>query len=176
MRRPGVTLAGFLVLVGLCALWGAAPTEAHERSIPVVVEAPAADPAPVALPEERPLAWKSAPALPGVPWVALLALAVSTAVGARRPRRTLALALVLVLALFAFETGRHSVHHLSDRGPASCAISLVSQHEAGALADCIAIAAPRVIVGPGLHPSHPGTSVIRSLGPDQSRAPPARPA
>lgn len=177
MPRQGIRLAAFLVIASFLALWSAAPAEAHKRLAPEpsVVDAPA-DPLPAALPDEPPLAWKSAPTGPSAPWAVLLALAVATVVATRRPRRALALALAVVLALFAFETGVHSVHHLNEPRPASCAIAFASQHEAGTLTDSVGVEQARAVAGPAPHLAEPRTLVIRWLGPHTGRSPPSRPA
>ena len=99
------TLVTALVLVA-CASW-CGPAWAHPA-----IEAAAQAPAPaVAAPTAT---WSSAPTPPAVPWPAILAAAAALIVAWRRPRRARALAIVLILALFAFENGVHSVHHLND--------------------------------------------------------------
>ena len=111
----------------------AGPAAAHlPRFAPVVDVVPEPAAAPDRTPALLDLAWTAAPTPAGVPWYLVVALSGLAALGARRPRRNLALALVLLLAIFAFENGLHSVHHLNDqdRGE-SCAVASASQHVAG---------------------------------------------
>lgn len=156
----------------------AGPAAAHlPRFVPVVDVVPEPAAAPDRTPALLDLAWTAAPTPAGVPWYLVVALSGLAAVGARRPRRNLALALVLLLAILAFENGLHSVHHLNDqdRGE-SCAVASASQHVAGtevegsltsdvpAPAEPIRVASVRVIRS------------ARSLGPHEGRAPPVAPA
>jgi len=59
------------------------------------------------------------------------------------------IAIVLLLALFAFEDGIHSVHHLLDRSQAKCAVAVAAAHlnatsaDDGGVADVI-LPAPAV--------------------------------
>jgi hypothetical protein len=99
--------------------------------------------------------------------IALLAL------GARRPRRALVLALMLLLAVFAFESGVHSVHHLAERdGGQHCAVASASQHVTGTevplvlVIDLLPQEQTLVVSGAPLVGA-------RFHGPDQGRAPPA---
>ena len=127
------TLITALILVA-CASW-CGPTWAHPA-----FEAVAQTPAPaVAAPTAT---WSSAPTPPAVPWPAILAAAAALIVAWRRPRRALALAIVLILALFAFENGVHSVHHLNDlrhlddlRSGLTCHVAAASAHLSGTPVD-----------------------------------------
>jgi MYXO-CTERM domain-containing protein len=83
-------------------------------------------------------AWQTAETAPSHPWYLLVLVLVLAMLAAlrRRPRAAIGLALVLCLAVFAFESGVHSVHHLSDNaGRASCAIATAGAHVSGAVAD-----------------------------------------
>src|SRR5687768_749326 len=85
-----------------------------------VMELPADTPAPVAAPVTF-LVAATPEATPIWPFVAVL---VAAALAALPPRRAVALALVLLLALFAVESGVHSVHHLADQqGAAQCVVA-----------------------------------------------------
>jgi len=65
----------------------------------------------------------------------LLGAFILAAIGWPRSRRALALTIVLLLALFAFEDGIHSVHHLLDRSQAKCAVALAAAHLNATAAD-----------------------------------------
>ena len=80
--------------------------------------------------------WSAAPAAPMPAWPLVAVLVALGLAGARKPRRALALALVVIVAIFALESGVHSVHHLTDvdRGE-SCAVASASQHISGTEVD-----------------------------------------
>ena len=127
------TLITALVLVA-CASW-CGPAWAHP-AIEAAAQAPASA---VVVPTAT---WSSAPTPPAVPWPAILAAAAALIVARRRPRRALALAIVLILALFAFENGVHSVHHLNDvrhfddlRSGLTCHVAAASAHLSGTPVD-----------------------------------------
>ncbi len=124
----GCTLVTALILA-VVALWGA-PASAHP-ALEVQAELPTATAAPTA-------AWSAAPTPPTIPWPALLAVAVVSIAAWRRPRRALVLAIVVILAVFAFENGVHSVHHLSSvhhsddlRSGATCTVAAATAQLAG---------------------------------------------
>ena len=78
----------------------------------------------------------AAPEPPGLPWPVLLGALGIVAIGWPQPRRTLALAVVLLLAVFAFQEGLHSVHHLADKSPLTkCAVALAAVHLSATSAD-----------------------------------------
>jgi len=169
------TLITALVLVA-CASW-CGPAWAHPA-----IEAAAQAPAPaVALPAVAvPTAtWSAAPTPPAVPWPAILAAAAALIVGWRRPRRALALAIVLILALFAFENGVHSVHHLNDlrhlddlRSGLTCHVAAASAHLSGTPVDATT---PEYLVLPAyerLVVQHQPAVDALSLSAHQGRAPP----
>lgn len=175
-RGRCLVLGSIGVLLGAGLLAG--PAEAHRPAfIPVVDVVPEPVAAPDPTPTPANLAWTAAPTPAGIPWSLLAALAGLTAVGARRPRRNLALALVLLLAVFAFENGVHSVHHLNDQDRGEhCSVASASQHVAG-------IEVAGVLTAEFPAPAEPivtlGVRVIRSarsLGPHEGRAPPISPA
>src|SRR6202035_3595764 len=85
----------------------------------------------------------AAPAVPGLPWPAVLAAAALGLLAARRPRRALALGLSLIVMVFLFETGVHSVHHLAIHGHADhCGLAAASGHISGVDAQATSNAAP----------------------------------
>ena len=156
----------------------AGPAAAHlPRFAPVVDVVPEPAAAPDRTPALLDLAWTATPTPAGVPWYLVVALSGLAAVGARRPRRNLALALVLLLAIFAFENGLHSVHHLNDqdRGE-SCAVASASQHVAGTEVEGGFTAAAPAPAEPTRVASVRVIRSARSLGPHEGRAPPVAPA
>ena len=173
-RLLALSFIGALLGGGLFA----EPAAAHlPRFAPVVDVVPEPAAAPDRIPALLDLAWTAAPTPAGVPWYLVVALSGLTALGARRPRRNLALALVVLLAVFAFESGLHAVHHLNDqdRGE-SCAVASASQHVAGTEVE-------GSLTGDAPAPAEPtrvaSVRVIRSarsLGPHEGRAPPVAPA
>ena len=173
-RLLALSFIGALLGAGIFA----GPAAAHlSRAVPVVdvVSEPAAPPD--RTPALLDLAWTAAPTPAGVPWYLVVALSGLTALGARRPRRNLALALVLLLAIFAFESGLHAVHHLNDqdRGE-SCGVASASQHVAGTEADRGLAADAPAPAEPMLVAPVRVIRSARSLGPHDSRAPPIAPA
>ena len=117
--------------------------------------------------------WHPAPAPPALPWMGIVVGALVAVAVARRPRRAVALAIVFVLALFAFETGVHSVHHLNDHGSgATCAVASGTAHVTGTLVDggagetLVLESLERLVLD-----SRPNVE-IRSLAVHQGRAPP----
>ena len=84
---------------------------------------------------------------------------------------------MLLLAIFAFENGLHSVHHLNDqdRGE-SCAVASASQHVAGTEVEGSFTAAAPAPAEPPRVASVRVIRSVRSLGPHEGRAPPVAPA
>jgi hypothetical protein len=163
-----VFLAALLTLVALAGLGQA---HAHVSS-QVDAVAVAAEVSP-----DVELNLVAAPAVRGLPWPAVLAAGVLGLLAARRPRRALALGLSLIVMVFLFETGVHSVHHLSTRGHADhCVLAAASGHVTGVDAD------PPGDTAPPLQPSGEIALFVESPAidhharPDQGRAPPALPA
>jgi hypothetical protein len=164
-----VLIAALVLAAG--ASW-CAPAWAH-TAFQVAAQAPVeASSAPLAT-------WTSAPAPPAVPWPAVLAAAAALIVAWRRPRRALALAIVLILALFAFENGVHSVHHLNDlrhlddlRSGLTCHVAAATAHLSGTPVDATTLESlvlpsyERVVV-----PTQ-SVAAARSLSAHQGRAPP----
>ena len=134
-RRSGFLL--ILVLVSLALLVSPVASWAHSGTewLSDEVVAPRADVPP---PSDSPSSFtlRAAPPSPGLSWPLLLGAIVIAAVGWQRSRRTLALAVVLLLALFAFQDGLHSVHHLLDRSQqAKCAVAVAAAHLNATTAD-----------------------------------------
>jgi len=171
MPRRSATL--LLVALGALAFW-CMPASAHAPaygeydqpvSLPTVespiVEAPSA-------------AWHAATPPLTLPWLGVAAALVLVIAAARRPRRAFALAIVLILALFAFEDGVHSVHHMNDpTARAACAVALAaSTHVAGPPADGWT-AEPLIVVVPEhlVSEKHPSLNSC-PLAAHQGRAPP----
>ena len=174
MRRPSL-----LALVLGLALLGAAVAPrnaaAHSGVRPVLedVTVEVTSVAPIAAAALENLTWFAAPAPATVPWPLLAAAIAMAALGARRPRRALALMLIVLAAVFAFESGIHSVHHLGDRdGAQQCAVAAASQHVAGTeihagVADATPAESSLLAASGAL------VTRARFTGPDQGRAPPA---
>lgn len=174
MRRPSLFVLGLsLALLGAVVAPQSAAAHSGVRPVLEDIVVEATPTGSVAAPALENLAWSAPPAAAAVPWP-LLAMAVALAAfGARRPRRALALTLIVLAAVFAFESGVHSVHHLADRdGGQQCAVAAASQHVAGTETDAVvadAIPAESSLLAAS------GTPLARArfTGPDQGRAPPA---
>ena len=174
--RPGLAL--ILALVALALLTAAAPAFAHTGSAARLIEAPSAP----AVDETAanallPLTLSAAPASPGIPWPVLAGVFILAALGWRRPRRAFVFAIVLLLAVFAFEDGLHSVHHLLERSKlAKCPVAVATAHlhattaDDGGVSD-VFLPAPVVAMDAGQ-----SAPVARFPSPVQGRAPPARSA
>ena len=128
----GVALAPVLLLA--VSIFWSAPAWSHP-ALEVATDVATATPAST-------LAWSTAPAPPAVPWPAILGAAAVLAVARRRPRRAMALAIVLILAVFAFENGVHSVHHLNQvrhlddlRSASMCPVAAATAQLAGTPVD-----------------------------------------
>jgi hypothetical protein len=147
---------------------------AHRGASAVTLDPTSAAPIP-ALAMER-LDWSAAPTPVPVPWPLVLSVAVLALIGARRPRRALAVALILIVAVFAFESGVHSVHHLGarDRGE-HCVLAAVSQHLAAAEVDVVMVVESLPLTRQ-LAVTDALIERVRLGGPDQGRAPPVAPA
>jgi hypothetical protein len=156
MRR---TIFGWWVMVTVLAL--SAPAMAH---------------APIGLPLEPPLAPPSletlvagAPSLDGL-GALLAATAVALIVIARR-RRAVAVACMVLLLVVAFESGVHSVHHLTDQPDAQCVVASASIHVGGVAVATVAFDRPaETITAVTVTPT--GSPANRPAAPDLGRAPP----
>ncbi|MGH7305412.1 MAG: hypothetical protein ACRELZ_19175 [Candidatus Rokuibacteriota bacterium] len=165
----GFALASTLVLA--VSLFSGTPAWAHP-ALRGAADPPAAVTSVTATPPAT-MAWSAAPASPVIPWPAMLVVAAALAIAWRRPRRALALAIVLILALFVFENGLHSVHHLGDlRSEAACSVAAATAHLAGTLVDGtthahLVLTSPEHVV-----PQRPLAFESSSLAAHQGRAPP----
>ena len=71
-----------------------------------------------------------------MPWFTLVAATVLVGFFVRRFPRAASIVLVCALAVLTYETGVHSVHHVSDPGAArSCAVASASVHVSGVSVD-----------------------------------------
>lgn len=172
LLRPGLPF--ILALAALALLGAAAPSRAHTGSdAPLSSEAVAqeADAPPVSDGIPRQFTLSAAPQTPGISWPVLLGAFVVVALGWRRPRRALVFAVVLLLAVFAFEDGLHSVHHLVDRST-KCAVAVAAAHLNATAADdggTVDVILPVIAVLTEVSQTDPVTSF---LSPVQGRAPP----
>jgi hypothetical protein len=176
MRGPRIlALACGIALLGVAALPPAASAHLGARLAPLDE---AVAPVPVSMPAlvAPDLSWSAAPSPVPVPWHLAALLVGIAALGARRPRRALGLALILLLAVFAFESGVHSVHHLSDpaRGE-HCGVASASQHVSGTEVTAVMVA-ERLPEAPHPLVLDAPPARVRFIGPEQGRAPPALPA
>src|SRR4029453_12808148 len=109
---------------------------------------------------------------PCIPWPLPPGGLAIAALGWRRPRRVLVFAVVLLLALFAFEDGLHSVHHLVDRSQLNkCAVAAGAAHLDATPADdggTVAVVLPVIAALTEVSQTAPVTSF---LSPVLGRAP-----
>jgi len=114
-----------------------------------------------------------APVVTRLSWWTPVVLAMAAALAWRRPRRAVALALVLVLAVFAFESGLHSVHHGLDQTQASsCSVAMAGSHLSATAVDDRApddVILPVVALSTETCAPDP---IARPASPEQGRAPP----
>jgi hypothetical protein len=174
MRRlwPGLPL--ILVLVSLALFGVVASSWAHTGSAAQVLDASVADTARVIPDQATTPSLRVAPQRrPGIPWPVLLGGLAIAALGWRRPRRVIVFAVVLLLAVFAFEDGLHSVHHLVDRSQLNkCAVAVAAAHLNATAADdggTVDVVLPVIAVLTEVSQTDPVTSF---LSPAQGRAPP----
>lgn len=175
MRRllPGLPL--LLAVVSLAVLGAATPSWAHNGLAPRLSDAAAvqqADARAAADGASRPITLSVTPR-PGIPWPVLFGGLAIAALGWRRPRRVLVFAVVLLLAVFAFEDGLHSVHHLVDKSQLNkCAVAGAAAHLNATPADdgaTVDVVLPVLAALTEVSQTDPVTSF---LSPVQGRAPP----
>jgi hypothetical protein len=159
-----------ILLIALASLALLLPAGAHAHlggTAPAVQLAPRLDLSTTAV--------HAAPPVAG-PWPLTLGVVAGLLAGLaarRQPRRALVLALVALLAVFAMESGIHSVHHLGERAASTCAIAAAAGH----LALCLDGGSP--VVSLSLAPAgavadeHLAPPAAPGLRPDLARAPPA---
>ena len=152
------------MMVGWCAVAAvlalSTPAMAHVTT-DVVVELP-----PTQLVETLAA---TAPSMDGLATL-VAAFAVAMTLIARR-RRAVAVACMALLLLIAFESGVHSVHHLTDQPDGQCVVASASAHTGGVAAAIVAFDRPveattTVAVPPA------ASATARPDAPDLGRAPP----
>jgi hypothetical protein len=177
MRRLLSGLPLILAVMSLAVLGAAAPSWAHSGLAPRLSDAAAAvqkaDTPAATDGASRPTSLSVAPQRPGIPWSVLLGGLAIAAMGWRRPRRVLVFAVVLLLAVFAFEDGLHSVHHLVDRSQLNkCAVAVAAAHLNATAADdggTVDVVLPVIAALTEVSQTDPVSSF---LSPVQGRAPP----
>ena len=173
MMRP--KLAGLLLLGGLLVVLAGAPAEAHRGLLPALpTVAAAVEDAPPAVELLPAHAWVAAPAPPAMPWPFVVGLLAASLVALRWPRRAVALGLVLLAAVFAFENGVHSVHHLTDPGRGGdCALASASQNVSGTEVSPVVIDWSPVVLGAAPSLRDASNLPDRSFRLFEGRAPPS---
>ena len=111
------------------------------------------------------------PASPS-PWMLVAGAAIVLALTLRR-RRALMLALLVLLTCGVFETGRHSVHHLTEADAAKCSVAAVSSHSGGLIVATVAVERPADVLIPAAPVHVVALAPSRLSAPDLGRAPPA---
>jgi hypothetical protein len=176
-RRRAVALIAVPLAV-VAVLAASAPAGAHPAS-PVAAEmlrTPVPDIQPAAatapgdpIPPSSPWSLPLAAVVLGVLGCSALAIA-----GARRhPRRALVLGLGLLLAVFAFESGVHSVHHgLDAKQYNECSIAAASAHLSAVAVDGVLHASVVLIAARRTAEPDLAAPPTRLLEPHQGRAPP----
>ena len=178
MRRQVPLLLSVVVLAAILLLGASGPSWAHPGAEPWLAHE-ALDERVDAVPavvhdSARDLALRAAPAAPSVPWAALLGALLAIGLARRRPRRAIALSVVLLLALFAFEEGLHSVHHLTGQPTkvTTCPVAVAGAHLSAVAVDIGAPLGGIVPVTTLAAEPVPAVLVARFLAPDQGRSPP----
>ena len=181
--RWRLTLAASSVLAAVVVTTAAAPAWAHKGpsiAVPVPMVAPAT-PMPArtesfSLSASPSLSFKvaAAPVASSFGWLALLACAAALTTVFRRFRSAPVISLALLLAVFAYERGVHSVHHLGQPVQEhECAVAAAATHTESA-ADDVSNLLP-----PVLAPVYTVGEVSRlplgifDLSAEHERAPPA---
>src|ERR1700675_1239004 len=123
-----VFLAMSCLVVSSAPVWGHPSVDALVAPVgttPVETISVAAAPAPAKQ------AWHPAPGPAPVSWIVLAAAGATVFMVRRKTRRGLALAIVVIMAVFAFENGVHSVHHLDNHATGTtCAVASAAAHVA----------------------------------------------
>jgi hypothetical protein len=146
--------------------------------LPASAHAPAYDeydqPASFQIVDGPTVTWRAATAPVAFPTLAVAAALALLGAASRRPRRVFALALVAILALFAFQDGVHSVHHLNDpTGRTTCAVAAAAAtHVAAPATGGCKVEAAIVIVAEKLPLEEPPRLDVCPLAAHQGRAPP----
>lgn len=154
MRRK---MVGWCVVAAVLAL--STPAMAHVTT-DVVVELPLTQLETLAAP---------APSMDGLATL-VAAFAVALTLIARH-RRAVAVACMALLLLVAFESGVHSVHHLTDQPDGQCVVASASAHTGGVAAVTMAFDRPvEAVTTVAVPPA--ARAAARRDAPDLGRAPP----
>ncbi|HET7341689.1 MAG TPA: hypothetical protein VFL90_09515 [Methylomirabilota bacterium] len=86
------------------------------------------------------------------------------------------LGLAVLLALFAFETGMHSVHHLGERPPVPCAVASASAHVSGVTTTVVEVVTPAPAAERAAERAPVSPLALRPICVHEGRAPPSAPA
>jgi len=164
MRRIPIVAIAFVLLAVATPAWAHVDAPLGRAAMATTTESIATDVGPAAL-------RAVSPASPS-PWMLVAGAAIALALTLRR-RRALVLALVVLLACGVFETGMHSVHHLTEADAAKCTIAAVSSHSGGLVVATVAVERPADAPTPA-EPAHvQALASSRISAPDLGRAPPA---
>ena len=155
-------MIGWWVMAAVLAL--STPAMAHVRTSTPVELAPV-EPAPVSL--ETLSAGTPSPSGLGT-LVAAIAVAM-TLMGRRR--RAVAVVCMALLLLVAFESGVHSVHHLTDQPDGHCVVASASVHIGGVAVATVAFDRPAETMS-AVAFTPVGSLSARPAAPDLGRAPP----
>jgi hypothetical protein len=167
MRRSALT-AAVLLVIALAAITGVA--SAHDRGLVSPVSEPVAPPT-IVVPLIEVLS--AAAPEPAAPWAALLLLGGLALAAVSRQRRVVALTLIAVVAVFAFETGLHSTHHLGKpEDAAHCAVAATSAHLSADAVDVVVDVALAPIPEFQVFALAAPVPAERVTAPDAGRAPP----
>ena len=154
MRR---NVIGWWVMAAMLAL-----------STPAVAHVPTSPPAELP-PARLETLVAAAPSLDGLATlVAAMALAMLLVA---RSRRAVAVACLALLLVVAFESGVHSVHHLTDQPDARCIVASASAHIGGIVVTTVAFENPTEAVS-AVAVTPAGAPAGRPAAPDLGRAPP----
>lgn len=154
MRR---NLIGWSVMAAVLAL--STPAVAHVSTS-----------TPVELPPTTLEALTAATPSPGGLAALVAAMAVALLLVARS-RRAVAVACFALLLVVAFESGVHSVHHLTDQPGGQCVVASASAHIGGVAVVTVAFDRPAQVISP-VAPAPTGAPAARPAAPDLGRAPP----
>ena len=113
-----------------------------------------------------------AAAAPSLGALATLVVAIALAMLlVARSRRAVAVACLALLLVVAFESGVHSVHHLTDQPDARCMVASASAHIGGVAVTTVAFDRPAEAVS-AVAVTPTGAPAARPAAPDLGRAPP----
>jgi hypothetical protein len=167
--RAAIVLGAAAVVLGASAPAGAHISEigrsalAQAAAVGVVESRPATRALDSPIPD-------AVPVLPPEVWLLVTAaLAIRTA----RARRAVAGLLIAVLAVFAFEAGVHSAHHIGDPAQsAECVVAAASSHVYGVVGEPVVVI-QLAATGDVAMPVNQAMAPRRIVRTDRDRAPPA---